>query len=257
MKRYLVRLVNRILGLAGLRLLRAESQEDVESSFHSWHYLRHNARRLEHLASLALPMKGKTVLEVGAGAGDHSGFYIDRGCSITITDSRPENITYIKKRYPDCRVYELDLEDEDFAEKIDKDYDVIHCYGLLYHLSNPEFVIQQLARFCKEIMVLETAVSFGDEERNYQIKEDRTNPSQAMSGFGSRPTRPWLFGLLKKHFKHVYVPVTQPNHEEFPVDWSEQDRSAREARSVFICSNIELEGPLLSEELTRVQSRQI
>lgn len=46
--------------------------------FHSYDYLRHNARRLEHLASLGLPITGRSVLEVGAGIGDHSHFYIDR-----------------------------------------------------------------------------------------------------------------------------------------------------------------------------------
>ena len=30
--------------------------------FHSHHYLRHNARRLEHLASLGLPVRGLSVL---------------------------------------------------------------------------------------------------------------------------------------------------------------------------------------------------
>lgn len=257
MKRSLVILINRILGVVGLRLIRAESQEDVESAFHSWHYLRHNSRRLEHLASLALPVSGKTVLELGAGIGDHSSFYIDRGCKITITDSRAENIEYVERRYPGCDAYQLDLEDESFPGKIDKQYDVIHCYGLLYHLSNPEFVIQQLARFCKEMMMLETAVSFGAEEENYQVKEDPTNPSQAMSGTGSRPTRPWLFALLKKHFKHVYMPLTQPVHEEFPVDWNTHDKSEREVRAVFICSNTALESPLLSEELTNTQTRQV
>ena len=46
--------------------------------FHSHHYMRHNARRLEHLASLQIPVDGRTVLEVGAGIGDLSHFYLDR-----------------------------------------------------------------------------------------------------------------------------------------------------------------------------------
>jgi hypothetical protein len=50
--------------------------------FHSAHYQRHNQRRQEHLASLGLDISGATVLEVGAGIGDHTSFFLDRGCQI-------------------------------------------------------------------------------------------------------------------------------------------------------------------------------
>ncbi len=43
--------------------------------FQSEHYQRHNEKRLEHLASLNLPIADSTVLEVGAGIGDHTGFF--------------------------------------------------------------------------------------------------------------------------------------------------------------------------------------
>lgn len=83
---------------------------DPVQVFHSDHYLRHNARRLEHLASLRIPVAGMTVLEVGAGIGDHSHYYIDRGCSITITEARAENLDYLKRRYPDVHVRFLDMD---------------------------------------------------------------------------------------------------------------------------------------------------
>jgi hypothetical protein len=47
--------------------------------FHSDFYIRHTARRLEHLASLRIPVAALSVLEVGAGIGDHSNYYMDRG----------------------------------------------------------------------------------------------------------------------------------------------------------------------------------
>lgn len=257
MKSHLIRWINAVLGGLGLRLVRSDSTEDLEGTFHSWHYLRHNARRLEHLASLLVPTSGKSVLEIGAGIGDHSSYYLDRGCTVTITDSRPENVAYVKKRYPDCEAYVLDLEQSDFARRIDRKYDVVHCYGLLYHLSDPAHAIKEVAPYCKELMLIETAVSLGAEESNYQKKEDKTNPSQAMSGMGSRPTRAWLLSEMKKHFEHVYLPKTQPNHEEFPDDWSAAEKSGREARAVFICSNAPLDNPLLTEELPDRQEKQL
>ena len=64
-----------------------------EGAFLSMHYLRHNARRLEHLAGLGLPLHGRSVVEFGAGVGDHTAFYLDRDCAVTATDARPGSPT--------------------------------------------------------------------------------------------------------------------------------------------------------------------
>jgi len=83
---------------------------DSVRHFHSNDYLRHNARRLEHLASLRIPVAGMSVLEIGAGIGDHSHYFIDRGCRITITEARFENLQYLRKHYPRCNVQLLHME---------------------------------------------------------------------------------------------------------------------------------------------------
>ena len=67
-------------------------------AFLSMHYLRHNARRLEHLASLHLPLSHTRVVEFGAGAGDHTSFYLDRGCEVLATDARSQNLELLTKR---------------------------------------------------------------------------------------------------------------------------------------------------------------
>src|SRR5438045_3527021 len=79
-------LIKRLLLRAGYEVSRAG---DGAQPFHSWHYLRHTSRRLEHLASLSIPIFNTSVLEAGAGVGDHSHYYLDRGCQITITEARP------------------------------------------------------------------------------------------------------------------------------------------------------------------------
>jgi len=48
------------------------AMEVALNDFHSVGYLRHNARRLEHLNSLGLDISGRSVLELGAGIGDHT-----------------------------------------------------------------------------------------------------------------------------------------------------------------------------------------
>jgi ubiquinone/menaquinone biosynthesis C-methylase UbiE len=221
---------------------------DSLRAFHSDHYLRHNARRLEHLASLRIPVSGMTVLEVGAGIGDHSTYYLDRGCTMLMTEERSENLEILRRRFPDQNIRCLNMEKPEPLSEAP--FDVVHCYGLLYHLQNPENALRFLSSVCRGKLFLETCVSFGDDEAINPVSELQINPTQASSGIGCRPTRPWLFKTLRQLFEHVYVPQTQPNHEEFPLDWTTRDHPPdRLSRAMFIASREEIKNEILRPSL--------
>ncbi len=173
---------------------------------------------------------------------------------MTITDARPENLRLLRRRYPFVDVRPLDLEDPIALD--DAPFDFVYCYGTLYHLSNPEPALDFLSKSCSSTLLLETCVSFGDKMVVNPASEDRRNPSQAFSGLGCRPTRPWVMRELRKHFEFVYLPVTQPNHEEFPIDWTRPDRHAATlSRAVFVASRSRIDNPALSSELLSLQRR--
>ena len=67
------------------------STDQVEWVFNNLGYLRQNQRRQEHLAGLGLDLHKRTVLELGAGVGHHTTFFVDRGCLVTSVEPRPEN----------------------------------------------------------------------------------------------------------------------------------------------------------------------
>jgi hypothetical protein len=226
---------------------------DPISEFSGWHYVRHNARRQEHLASLGLPLAERTVIEVGAGIGDHTSFFLDRGCTVVTSDGRPDNVRLLALRYPQLDIRQLDLDDPDpsFTEQAE----VVYCYGTLYHLERPAEAIAFLAGLTTDILLLETCVSPGSDERLNPVDEDVTNPSQALRGRGCRPTRPWVFGRLADHFPHVYVTTTQPWHEEFPLDWDFTPDPDRLTRSVFVASRRPLVSPSLSTLIPERQTR--
>lgn len=220
--------------------------------FHSDRYLRHNARRLEHLASLRIPVRGKTVLEVGAGIGDHSHYYIDRGCKITITEAREENLTHLRTRYSDQDIRSLDLEHPSFVEGAP--FDLVHCYGILYHVKTPGEVLRFLSEHCREMLFLETCVSFGKAKEINLVEEDVNQYVTAVSGVGCRPTRIWLYETLRELFDYVYLPKSQPNHEEFPLDWDHPEKHTGVfSRAIFICSRTPLINEMLTETLLDVQ----
>lgn len=219
-------------------------------------YQRHNKRRQEHLASLMLPLAGKTVLELGAGVGDHTSFFLDRNCSVTVTDAREDNLAHVRARFPSVSTRILDIE-----SVVPPDltlHDVVYAYGVLYHLADSCSALKRMASLTKGMLLLETCVSFGAVEAVNQVVEDANDPTQAAHGIGCRPTRPWVFNSLRRLFGYVYVPRTQPWHEEFPTDWLgiPPANATGLYRSVFVASHDPLESPLLVNELLDVQMRQ-
>jgi hypothetical protein len=105
------------------------------------------------------------------------------------------------------------------------------------------------------MLLLETCVSFGEEEAINFCNEVADYPSQAISGNGCRPTRKWVYNQLKQYFEFVYMPITQPNHEEFPIDWTLSSSETKLIRSVFIASRQELNNLLLVEDIPLKQQR--
>ncbi|MBA2742297.1 MAG: class I SAM-dependent methyltransferase [Actinobacteria bacterium] len=226
---------------------------DPISEFQTDHYYRHNQRRLEHLATLGLPLAGRSVIEVGAGIGDHTSFFLDRGCSVLTSDGRTENVELLRRRYSRITVRQLDLDDPDpeFREQAE----IVYCYGTLYHLRRPAQALTFLARCCTSLMLIETCVSFGDDERLDIAEEDSSNPSQALSGIGCRPTRLWVHRRLSELFHCVYMPRTQPWHPEFPIDWTTPDRVGELTRAIFIASRTPLRNQLLTPRIQQHQER--
>lgn len=239
--------------LAGRFLPTKASPTDV---FWSYHYLRHNQRRQEHLAGLGLPIPEAAVLEVGAGIGDHTSFFLDRGCTVVLTEPRRDNVGVLRSRFPELRVVPLDLDAPDSL--LDETFDIVYCYGTLYHLHRPAEAIRFMSDRCRKLLLIETCVSLGDGEAINLVPERADDLSQSIHGGGCRPTRKWVYNELKRHFAHVYMPRTQPFHEEFPLDWSSGKAEAASTltRSVFIASRRPLDLTSLVEGIPRIQTRQ-
>lgn len=225
----------------------------IEKPFLSKHYQLHNIARLKHLDSLGLDLYNKSVIEFGAGIGDHTYFYLLKNCEVFSTDARPELVEMIQRRFGN-KTMVLNIENE-----IDKIYmlpkfDIIHCYGILYHINNPEEFLRAL-KGKGSLLLLETCVSSDFViDDNYIVDENKSSSTQAISGKGSRPTRGWIYNLLKEIYPFVYIPKTQPDHPEFPKDWTIDFKNPREdlKRAVFIASEVKLSKESLTNTLPKI-----
>jgi hypothetical protein len=221
--------------------------------FWSHHYLRHNQRRQEHLASLGLPLAAQTVLEVGAGIGDHTSFFLDRECSVIVTEAQEQNLIILHQRYPNLDIRQLDL-NEPPGQPITAD--IVYCYGVLYHLEQPAEALAWMAACAGSLLLLETCVAAGEQDDVYPFFETPEAPENAVTGRGCRPTRSWVRRELATHFQYVYMPTTQPWHEEFPLEWSRPELAGEPLiRAVFVASRHPLENRMLTQELPPRQVR--
>jgi SAM-dependent methyltransferase len=240
-------------------LLFRQAIESKYQEFHTLDYLDITARRLEHLATLGLEIQSKHVLELGAGVGDLTQFFVSRDCKITATDARSDLVEIIRSRFPNevsARVLDLENTNLEFKEV----FDIVFCYGVLYHLSDPEAVIKTLARSTQNLLLLETCVTeksvIGADQRSL-ISEDSKSLTQAFHGTGCRPNRNWLYETLKQNFEYVYTTKTQPRHKQFPLDWRQVNDEDGLHRAIFICSKKEMFNPNLSPILLNKHDAQM
>ena len=211
-----------------------------------------NTARQDHLASLGLDFMEKTVLEVGAGIGLHTPFFLQRGCKVLVTDGNTENVIEVRRRQPGWRAEVLDLERGDDLRHLGE-FDFVYCYGLLYHLGGPEKAIARLAEVCRGQILLETCVALGDMPDVHFVRDPRSQ-NQAVSGIGCRPTRAWVMDMLRRYFGHAYAALAQPDHPDFPTDWTLPEAQLN-YRAVFIGSKSRLDLPTLVGEPPQLQAR--
>jgi SAM-dependent methyltransferase len=245
------------------RFMTADVNASPFTNFHHIHTLRMTARRQEHLATLGLDIHNRSVLEVGAGIGLHSTFFLDRGCTVKATDGRPENLSVMQAIYQAYAWYPrrdaltfalLDIEDPQSADA--GIYDIVYCYGLLYHCARPDLAIANMRRLCGDLLLIETSVEIGSAADLHVGSEDAAIVSQSIHGGGSHPHRAWLMDELRKHFGHVGIPLTQPNHELFPIDWTSPERFSNQTmRTVIVASDSPLPEGRFASDLPDRQER--
>jgi 2-polyprenyl-3-methyl-5-hydroxy-6-metoxy-1,4-benzoquinol methylase len=205
-----------------------------------------NRARVDWLQGARLPIERSRVLDAGCGVGHFIPFYAAHGCSVVAVDARSANIEELRRRFPqvDARVADLQrLDHEAFGF-----FDVIHCFGLLYHLDSPIAALHHFNAMCRGLLILETMVC--DSSRPVSVLVDETKAaSQAIAGLGSRPSPAFVaLALNRVGFDYVYAAATPPDHPDFQFAWCdnlETMRNGTPLRCVFVASRVPLLQPSL------------
>lgn len=99
---------------------------------------------------------GKKFADIGAADGDMAFFLESRGNKVDIYDYAPTNMNGLRGARKikevlssSVNIHEVDL---DSQMKLHDQYDVIILLGILYHLKNPYYVLETLAKSCKYLV---------------------------------------------------------------------------------------------------------
>lgn len=198
-----------------------------------------NEARIKHLDSLNLNLKTKKILETGCGGkGDITKYLLNQTQDITLNDCRIDNIKNLLENINKNLKYNTwDLNNDLPSDEI---FDIIICYGTLYHLTKPDIAIKNLSKICKDYLIISTCVN-GNDDNQINIVDEGNFPTQGKDGYGCRPGRQFVYSNLQKHFNYVYTLKTQPNHKDYPLEFPSNNEVNR---CIFIGSHNKIDNEL-------------
>ena len=215
-------------------------------------YMEARANRLRNLFYYVDPhsLRGKRVLEAGCGTGELGEEFVKLGCRVVSIDATAEYIQELKTKYPAREACVVDLDAFDPTPL--GAFDIILCFGLLYHLWKPTRFLSVCASIAEEIY-LDTMMCDSEEITYYLMREQGAD--QAFSSVGCRPTDAWVRLVMNQlGFEVRDISSALANWEaDSPAvfDWVPQNdqslkRGAAYLRRMYICSRTACPQPATS-----------
>lgn len=109
--------------------------------------------------------EGIRIVDLGCCEGGYSIELAKLGYDVTGIDIRRRNLKHAEglKRVFKLRNVHFQMADvNDFAEF--GEFDVVLCWGILYHLEDPARLLEKIGENCKKLLLLDTHFAFGENE---------------------------------------------------------------------------------------------
>ncbi len=211
----------------------------VADDYHGWRTRRFEAIRA-HYGDAFFP--GKTMLELGAGCGHFGRLFQELGCKVTCWEGRELNVLQGRILHPQLEFHIKDLD----HDRIEADYDIILHQGLLYHLTNLDEHLQNVAEHCRYLF-LETHVVDVDEEVVYLEEEPGIDElcDSSVHGLGSRPSLPFVENRLRELDFEI---MRCPNRERldyvgYYYSWEPANTGDQNLRMLWFAEKKDVSGP--------------
>ncbi|MFN3975386.1 MAG: FkbM family methyltransferase [Dehalococcoidia bacterium] len=155
----------------------------------------------------------RTALDCGTGFGYFARYLHDKGLEVTAFDVRPENIETAKRRHAGIRFLVGNIEDPSITQL--GSFDVVVCFGLIYHLENPFLAIRHLYALTGRYLFLEGQVAPFPVPGALLMRETSAI-DQSLRFVALMPSEQGLVHMLYyAGFSNVYRPDALPDHPDF------------------------------------------
>jgi FkbM family methyltransferase len=169
--------------------------------------LRHTVRRLKPAVGLS------NAVDAGCGAGFFSQTLADCGLNVCGFDARGENVAEARRRFPHIPFEQGDIE-EQLILQLGR-FDLVLCFGLLYHLENPLRAIRHLRGLTEKCLLLES-MCLPEERPSMLLREEPRQEDQSLTDVACYPSEGSLVKMLyRAGFAAVYQVISLPDHDDF------------------------------------------
>jgi SAM-dependent methyltransferase len=175
-----------------------DSSKIEKSDFFSGSYVEWRRTRIEKIQEIFGKkfFEGKTILELGCGYG-HIGKYFQEvlNSKVTFCEGKEEFIEEIKKNNPNSEVIKLD---QDNLWNLERKFDIIIHWGVLYHLDNWQQDLECAMKH-SDLIFLESEVSNSDDDSFVLKFNDHDGYDQALNVKASRPSASFIEKIITKN----------------------------------------------------------
>jgi SAM-dependent methyltransferase len=162
------------------------------------------------LAEIRTPLGLRTAVDVGCGLGHFSGLLRSLGFETTGVDGREQNVEEARRRNPNIPFSRFDAEDPSLRS-LGK-FDLVFCFGLLYHLENPLLAIRHLEAMTGTLLLVEGVIFPGDDP-SMGLVDEGPSEDQGLNHIAFYPTEACLEKMLYcAGFRFVYSFAVPPEH---------------------------------------------
>jgi SAM-dependent methyltransferase len=190
------------------------------------------------LSELKYQLRVETAIDVGCGMGYFSAYLHSRGLQVTAVDGRKENVEEAGRRVPQVEFHTVNA--EDYALRDLGQFDLVLCFGLLYHLENPFVALRHLHALTKHFLLVESVI-FPGAEPMMALVDEEMHEDQGLNHLAFYPTEACLVKLMyRAGFPNVYRFSKMPEHDHY-----HSTQNARQVRTMLAASRSPLQTNLL------------